>query len=129
MAHELGSDADLAALQGSWEQVAYEADGVANAPDEHGAPGALTTFHGNHFTVRTREGDVLLKGTFTLDATRIPKAVTWTDSIGEDVGKPLPASYILDGDYFAFIATDEGLPRPTVFRTGRAQVMRTFVRR
>lgn len=119
---------DLSALQGTWEQVAHEIGGIANARDEYGAPGALTTFEGTHFTVRTAEGTLMLEGTFVIDASTNPKSITWIDSIGDDAGKHLPASYILDGDNFVFIAADEGRSRPTVFRTELGQVMRTFVR-
>jgi uncharacterized protein (TIGR03067 family) len=119
---------DLAALQGSWEQVDLEADGVANPADEHGSPGALTTFTGNQFAVRTVEGNLLLEGEFTLDAATAPGSITWIDSMGSDKGKLLPASYQLDGDHFVFIAGDEGAPRPIVFRTAPGQTMRTFVR-
>ncbi|MEO7068803.1 MAG: TIGR03067 domain-containing protein [Rhodanobacter sp.] len=120
---------DLAALQGVWEQVALEADGVSEPLDEHGAPGALTTFVGQQFVVRTTEGEVLLEGSFTLDASTTPSSITWVDAIGVDQGKSLPASYVLAGDDFVFIAGDEGAPRPTVFRTGPGQTMRTFVRK
>ncbi|NVB84535.1 MAG: TIGR03067 domain-containing protein [Kofleriaceae bacterium] len=120
---------DLAALQGSWEQVALEVDGVANPPDAHSAPGAITTFVGHQFEVRTRDGSLLLAGTFTLDASTAPRSITWIDSMGEDTGKPLPAIYQLEGDRFVFVAGDEGSPRPRVFRTTAGQTMRTFVRR
>jgi UDP-N-acetylmuramoyl-L-alanine---L-glutamate ligase len=120
---------DLAALQGAWEQVAHEADGIVNPPDDLGAPGAITTFTGHHFAVRTPDGELLLEGSFTLDASLTPKAITWIDAIGPDAGKSLPASYVLEGDYFQFIAGDEGAPRPVVFRTSSGQTMRAFVRR
>ncbi|MEJ7601272.1 MAG: TIGR03067 domain-containing protein [Kofleriaceae bacterium] len=123
------SERDFAALQGSWEQVGLEADGVSDPPDTHGAPGALTTFVGNQFAVRTVDGSLLLAGTFMLDASTSPKSITWIDSIGSDMGKLLPASYDLEGDNFVFIAGDEGAPRPTVFETVPGQTMRTFVRR
>jgi len=123
------SERDLAALQGSWEQVGLEADGISDPPDIHGGPGALTTFLGDQFAVRSVDGDLLLAGTFTLDATTTPKSITWIDSMGPDMGKHLPASYKLDGDDFVFIAGDEGAPRPIVFETVPGQTMRTFVRR
>ena len=123
------SSRDLAALQGLWEQVDLEADGILNPPDELSPPGALTTIRDNHFAVRTTEGALLLEGTFTLDASATPKAINWIDSIGPDLGKQLPAIYKLDGDLFIFIAADEGAPRPTIFRTGPGQIMRTFARR
>jgi uncharacterized protein (TIGR03067 family) len=123
------SDRDVAALQGSWEQVGLEADGVSDPPDALTAPGALTTFVGNRFEVRTPAGTLLLAGTFTLDASTTPRSITWIDSMGEDLGRPLPAIYVLDGDSFVFIAGDAGAPRPSVFRTTPGQTMRTFVRR
>lgn len=119
---------DLAALQGAWEQVGMEADGIPDPPDDHGAPGALTLIRGNHFEVRTAAGELLLEGDFTLDASATPKAITWVDSMGTDAGRHLPASYRLEGDHFVFIAADEGAPRPTVFRTVPGQTMRRFVR-
>jgi uncharacterized protein (TIGR03067 family) len=125
----LEADHDLAALQGVWEQIDHEADGVANPPDEYAVPGALTTFAGNRFIVRTPEGELLLEGLFTLDASLEPKAVYWVDKIGADAGKVLPASYRLEGDHFVFIAAHEGAARPRVFKTEMDQTMRTFVRR
>ncbi|HET7664074.1 MAG TPA: TIGR03067 domain-containing protein [Rhodanobacteraceae bacterium] len=119
---------DLAALQGVWEQVAFEEDGVVDPPDTHGAPGALTLIEGQRFTVRTTEGQVLLKGSFTLDASTTPKSITWIDAMGADAGKRLPASYVLEGERFVFIAGNEGALRPTAFRTEPGQTMRGFVR-
>ncbi|SRR6266404_2205900 len=118
---------DLAALQGSWEQVDFEENSVANPPDETGAPGAITTFNQNHFAVRTADGALLLEGTFKLDDTA--KTIDWTDTIGPDAGKTLPAIYRLEGDCFVFIAADAGAPRPAEFRTRAGQTMRSFVRR
>ncbi|MEP7187167.1 MAG: TIGR03067 domain-containing protein [Rhodanobacter sp.] len=123
------SQRDLVLLQGAWERTRLEADGVVNPPDDHGAPGALTTFAGRNFSVRTIEGTLLLEGAFVLDASTRPKSISWIDSIGEDKGKPLPASYTLKDDRFEFIAGDEGTPRPTEFHTAVGQTMRTFVRR
>ena len=118
---------DLAALQGSWEQVDFEENGVLNPPDAHGASGAITTFNQNHFAVRTTDGALLLEGTFELNAAA--KTVDWTDTMGVDAGKTLPAIYKLDGDRFVFIAADAGALRPTEFRTRAGQTMRSFVRR
>jgi uncharacterized protein (TIGR03067 family) len=119
---------DLALLQGVWEQVGMEENGVRDPYDEHGAPGALTTIAGNHFSVHTVEGVLLLEGAFTLDASTTPRSITWIDAIGADRGKLLPASYTLDDGHFQFIAGDEGGPRPVEFRTTAGQTMRTFVR-
>ncbi|NVZ94487.1 TIGR03067 domain-containing protein [Pseudomonas sp. D6002] len=123
------SNADFQTLQGAWEQTALEDNGVLNPTDEHSAPGAITTISGDQFQVVTVDGEVLLAGSFTLDASTAPKSITWVDSMGEDAGKQLPASYRLEGDHFVFIAADEGMPRPTRFSTGPGQTMRTFVRK
>ena len=106
-----------------------EEDGVVDPPDMHGAPGAKASIIDNLFLVTTVEGHVLLEGIFELNAAIEPKSITWIDSIGPDAGKRLPASYILDGGHFVFIAADEGAPRPTVFRTKPGLTMRSFVRR
>lgn len=125
----LNTDPDLQALQGIWEQTALEDSGVLNPVDAHSAPGAITTIAGDRFEVTTVSGEVLLAGRFFLDSTTSPKRITWIDSMGDDAGKQLPASYRLEGDEFVFIAADEHMPRPSEFRTGPGQTMRTFVRR
>ena len=123
-------DPDYHMLQGVWEQIALEDNGVPNPVDDaHSDPGALTTISGDQFEVRTVTGEVLLAGRFLLDSATHPKSITWIDSIGEDAGKQLPASYRLEKNEFVFIAADEGMPRPIVFSTGPGQTMRTFVRR
>ncbi|MGY2253508.1 TIGR03067 domain-containing protein [Pseudomonas reactans] len=123
------TDPDFQALQGRWEQTSLEDSGVLNPIDAHSAPGAITTISGDCFEVKTVSGEVLLAGRFFLESSTLPKSITWIDSMGDDAGKHLPASYRLDGDEFVFIAADEGMPRPTTFRTGPGQTMRTFLRR
>jgi len=120
---------DLAVLQGSWEQVAFERDGSPDLPDDYGAPGLLTTFHRSHFSVRAANGTLLLEGEFELDAFTMPKAVDWIDATDPDADKRLLAIYKLEDDLFVFIAAEPGAPRPTQFRTAPGQVMRSFVRR
>ncbi|AMN80762.1 TIGR03067 domain-containing protein [Pseudomonas azotoformans] len=123
------SDPDVQALQGAWEQTSLEDSGVLNPVDAHSAPGAITTITGDRFEVKTVSGEVLLAGRFYLDSTAVPKRITWIDSISDDAGKHLPASYRLEANEFVFIAADENMPRPTLFSTGPGQTMRTFVRR
>lgn len=123
------ADPDFQALQGIWEQTSLEDSGVLNPVDAHSAPGAVTTITGDRFEVTTVNGEVLLAGRFFLDSSTAPKSITWIDAIGEDAGKPLPASYRLEADEFVFIAADEHMPRPMAFSTGPGQTMRTFVRR
>ena len=121
------TDFDL--LQGVWSQTYLEADGVAEPPDdEHTAPGAVCIFIGNEFQVVAPDSQLLLKGTFELDASTTPKSITWVDSIGKDAGKKLPAIYELDDKTFRFIAADQGEPRPTEFKTVVGLTMREFAR-
>lgn len=119
---------DLAALQGTWQQIAFEENGIPDAPDSTGAPDALTIIDGHRFRVLTLQGELLLEGRFTLDAAATPKAITWIDAMGPDAGLSLPASYRLDGDRFVFIAADAGAPHPSAFRTVPGLTMRSFVR-
>jgi len=124
------TEKDLALLQGTWEQVGVEANGIANPSDEYSAGSALATFEGNEFSVVSAEGAILLKGTFHLDATTIPRQATWIDAIGPDKGKQLPGIYNLSGDNFVFVAAgNERTAQPTDFRTESGQTMRRFVRR
>ncbi|TAN03750.1 MAG: TIGR03067 domain-containing protein [Rhodanobacteraceae bacterium] len=122
------SERDLKLLQGVWRQIAFEENGIVDAPDDHGAPGALTTIDGHHFSVRTSTRALLLEGRFSLDATASPKAITWTDTMGPDAGRQLSAIYRLEDDRFVFIAADADMPRPTEFRTRPGLTMRSFVR-
>ena len=121
---------DFTALQGAWEQLDFEANGIARPPNDYpGSLGSITTFADNSFSVCAADGALLLAGTFKIDASSSPKSVDWTDSIGTDAGKTLRAIYKLDGDHFVFIAADPGAPRPSIFRTSPGLTMRTFVRR
>lgn len=124
------TEKDLELLQGTWEQVGVEADGIANPSDEYSAAGTLTIFDRDEFSVVSAEGSVLLKGKFRLDATTIPRQATWVDEIGPDAGKHLPGIYNLSGDNFVFVAAgEEAASKPTDFRTETGQTLRRFVRR
>ena len=124
------TEKDLELLQGTWEQVGIEADGIANPSDEYSAAGTLTIFDRDEFSVVSAEGNVLLKGKFRLDATTIPRQATWVDEMGPDAGKHLPGIYNLSGDNFVFVAAgEEAASKPTDFRTETGQTLRRFVRR
>jgi uncharacterized protein (TIGR03067 family) len=106
---------DLERLQGTWRQTSGDSD--------YGE--GMTTFAGTHFTVR--DGDrITLEGDFAID--EHVKTIDWTDSIGSDTGKIVPAIYRLDDDHFTFVAAHAGMPRPKAFEPGPGEVMRSFVR-
>jgi uncharacterized protein (TIGR03067 family) len=118
---------ELEKIQGTWRQVAHEREGVVSPPDELGREPRVT-FVGNTFAVRLGDGTIAIKGTFELDPSRTPKAVDWTDTFGPDAGKTFLAIYTLEADRLVFCAADEGLARPTVFRTGLGQDLRVSER-
>lgn len=119
---------DLQNLQGTWKQTRFEENGVIDPPDVHGGRGTITTIDGETFAVHRPDGELLLAGRFLLDATTTPRSITWIDSMGDDAGKPLPASYVIEGDSFVFIAADEGMARPIEFVTSPGLTLRGFVR-
>jgi uncharacterized protein (TIGR03067 family) len=117
----------MRALQGEWRQVECEADGVANPAESYGVDPAVTIL-GNTFEVRHSDGTVVIQGAFTIDPSRDPKEIDWTDTFGADAGKTFPGIYRLAGDTFIFCAADAGQPRPNAFRTQTGQVLRVHQR-
>ena len=118
---------EMKKFQGTWKQIAYERDGVTEPLDEQGWEPRVT-FTGDAFVVTLADGSIPIKGTYKLDPTQQPKAVDWTDSIGEDAGKTLLAIYTLDADRLVFCAAYPGENRPTEFRTRPGQVLRVSER-
>lgn len=120
-------DEELRKFQGTWVQIRCEADGVENPPDEFGDQ-PLTTFSGNTYVVTLPDGKVVLEGHFTIDPSREPSAVDWTDTCGTDRNRTFPAIYAFNGDQLMFVAADEGRERPKVFRSGRGETLRVHRR-
>jgi uncharacterized protein (TIGR03067 family) len=126
--HACKHDAEeMRKFQGTWRQIAYEKDGVADHPDEQGWE-PRCTFTDDTFVVTLADGSIPIKGSFKLHPDQEPKAVDWMDSIGEDAGKTLLAIYSLEGDRLTFCAAAPGLERPTEFRTRPGQVLRVSQR-
>ena len=117
------SDRDITLLQGTWEQVAHEANGTACIPDEF--TDAVTNFHGNEYSVTRPDGTVLVRGTIRLDATTIPRQAVLVREAGLDKGRIFPAIYSLSGDNLVLAAAnDDRATRPTDFRTDIGQFLR-----
>jgi uncharacterized protein (TIGR03067 family) len=119
---------EIAKFQGTWKQIGYEKDGVKEPQDEEEGWQPRTTFVGNTFVVTIADGSTLIKGTFTVDPTKEPKTVDYTDTFGADAGKTFPAIYFFEGDRLVFCAADSGQERPTAFKTRRGEVLRVHVR-
>jgi uncharacterized protein (TIGR03067 family) len=118
---------ELQRFRGVWKQIAYERDGIKQSLDEQGWEPS-TTFTDSEFVVTLADGSVPIRGTYRIDPFQNPKAVDWTDTIGEDAGKTLLAIYSLQGDRFTFCAAYPGLARPTEFRARPGQVLRVLQR-
>jgi uncharacterized protein (TIGR03067 family) len=114
---------EMKKLQGVWQQIAYERDGVSDPPDEQGLE-PTTTFVGDRFVVTVADGSTPIRGTYRLDPTKNPKTVDWLDAVGEDAGRTIPGIYSLEGDRFVFCAAYAGQERPTEFRTRPGEVLR-----
>jgi uncharacterized protein (TIGR03067 family) len=114
-------------LQGTWQQIECEANGVKNPPEDYGLH-LISIFTHDTFVVTRADGSIVINGTFTLDPTQHPKAIDWTDTFGTDAGKTFPAIYTLDEQRFIFCASDDGQPRPTEFRTKDGEVLRILQR-
>ena len=122
------TERDLALLQGTWQQVAEEVDGVTGVRSEASAADTLTIFAGNEFAMAAADGKVLLKGTVRLDATTIPRQAVWVESA--DKGKAMPAIYSVSENSLVFAAAnDDRAATPTDFRTEIGQILRRFVRK
>ena len=114
---------EIKSLQGTWKQIGYEKDGVAEPFDEQGWEPQLT-ITGDKFVVSLANGRIPFEGTYKLNPTRQPKAIDWTDAIGEHAGKTSLAIYSLEGDKFVFCVAAPGRERPVELRTRPGQVLR-----
>ena len=118
---------ELRRFRGEWKQIRYERDGVSDPLDERGW-NPLTTFTDDEFIVTLADGTIPIRGTYRIDPLQTPKTVDWTDTLGDDAGKPLLAIYRLEDDRLTFCAAYPGLARPTAFRTRPGQVLRVLQR-
>jgi uncharacterized protein (TIGR03067 family) len=119
---------EIEKFQGTWQQIAYERDGVAEPQDDEQGWQPRTTFVGNTFVVTIADGSNPIKGTFTVDPTQDPKAVDYTDTFGADSGKTFPAIYYFEDDRLVFCAAASDQERPKSFKTKRGEVLRVNVR-
>jgi uncharacterized protein (TIGR03067 family) len=122
-------DADLTKLQGTWQQVHYERDGVVQPVDEEQGWSPVTLIAGNRFSVTIADGSVLLEGTFSHLEAQDPKAIDWLDESGPYASDhPILAIYEVTATSFAFCAAYDGAARPSRFATGPGQVLRRMKR-
>jgi uncharacterized protein (TIGR03067 family) len=115
---------DMKRFQGTWQQIAYERDGVKEPLDEEHGWEPRVTFTGDTFVVTLADGSIPIKGTFQLDPSQEPKALDLTDTFGQDAGKTFLAIYSLECNRMVFCAADAGQERPKEFKTWPGQVLR-----
>jgi uncharacterized protein (TIGR03067 family) len=107
---------DKERLQGAWRPVSGERGGQAQADaKEH-----LLTFDGDTFRIQ-RGDQLVVKGTFTLDPSKTPKAITMKVTEGrreEDKGKEVRGIYELTEGTLKWCTAEPGSEdRPTEFAT------------
>jgi uncharacterized protein (TIGR03067 family) len=114
-AQEEATKKDLEQIQGTWRLVSREKDGKADAADT--IKDFLMINEGNKFTFKGTSGAGATKGTFTLDATKKPKAMDRTPGDGPQKGKTLLGIYSLEGDTLKICVSLAGKERPGEFAT------------
>lgn len=120
---------DLEKLQGKWQQVLYERDGIVEPADEEEGWRPLTEIVGNRFSVTIEDGSVILEGVFNIIEGQKPEAIDWLDETGPYASDhPILAVYEVSDEHFVFCAAYDGARRPTEFKTGPGQVLRRFKR-
>jgi uncharacterized protein (TIGR03067 family) len=118
---------DLEKMQGDWAATSYVRDGQ-KLPDDD-AQALFRTVKGNAYTV-FRYSKVIGKGTFTLDATKKPRAIDALPAGGPPGAKPLPGIYEWDGDGYKVCFAPPGQDRPTTFTAaaGSGHTLTVWVR-
>jgi uncharacterized protein (TIGR03067 family) len=108
---------DSDALQGTWRPVSAERGGQEQGDD---AKQHTLAFEGDKFTVK-RNDEVMVKGTFKLDASKKPRTIDMTVTEGrrdDDKGKKILGIYELDKDSLKWCTAEPGgEERPKEFAT------------
>jgi uncharacterized protein (TIGR03067 family) len=104
------SKVDLDQMQGSWQAIAMERDGLKIPEDD--AQALFRTVKGNEYTVY-RYDQAVGKGTFQIDATKKPKTIDAAPA----KGKPMLGIYEINGNIFKVCFAMPGQMRPTDFTT------------
>jgi len=118
---------DMEKMQGEWTMASGERNGQA-IPDEF-VQSLKRTIKGNQYTVK-REDEVINGGTYTIDATKSPKAIDLKVTEGQAAGQEMHGIYELDGDTIKICYANPGKPRPTEFtaKEGSEQTLATWKR-
>jgi uncharacterized protein (TIGR03067 family) len=107
---------ELARLQGTWQLISAESNGV-KAPEER-VKQTRVTITGNTHTVRFGDQVLAHDVRFEIDPTKTPKEVTDTINDGPNKGKQILGIYRLEGDMLTSCVAPPGKERPTEFTAG-----------
>jgi len=128
MTKEVALKNEMNKFQGNWIQIAYERSGLKEPLDDEEGWTPRTIFKGDSFIVTISDGTTPIKGTFKIDPGNEPKHIEYTDTFGQYAGETYRGIYYFDEDILVFCVGDNLEERPTEFKTGPGQVMRTFRR-
>jgi uncharacterized protein (TIGR03067 family) len=117
---------ELKKLEGTWEIVSYEKDGL-KIPDELLKELPRVTFKGNTYTWSddNRPGKIA-----KIDPTKKPKTIDYEVTGGDDKGQIELGIYTLEGDTFMDCFAPHGKDRPTEFsaKEGSGQTLIKYKR-
>jgi uncharacterized protein (TIGR03067 family) len=126
-AEEDAARKDLERMQGNWAAVSMVSDGF-RLPDDD-AQALFRTIKEDKYTV-FRFDRPIGKGTFTLDATKMPQAIDAVPDAPGGKGKPMLGIYRIDGDKLELCFAAPGKERPKIFesKTGSGQTSSAWTR-
>ena len=119
-------DAELERLQGEWNIIFLEVDGMTPAPSVYA--GATIEVQGDKFT--TRAMGAVYGGTIEMNAEVVPNEFRMKFTEGPEKGNTNNGIYELDGDRWRFCLNFKGGPAPTEFATspGSGRALETLNR-
>jgi len=111
---------DLEKFQRNWQLTSAERDGK-KTPDEE-AKKIKLTIQGNQFVLR-KDGVIISEGTMTLDASKKPRTIDETITVGPNKGKVFSAIYEIDDEHHKICFAASGKERPTEFSSASGQLL------
>lgn len=111
---EPGAKPDLEKLQGEWTMVMGEIEGQA-MPEQMRT--VMRRVAKDDETTITMAGQLFMKAKFTVDPSKMPKAIDYNMTGGPTSGKTQLGIYEIDGERVKFCFASPGKDRPTNFKT------------
>jgi uncharacterized protein (TIGR03067 family) len=110
-----GGGDDLKAMQGSWTATIAEMNGKA-PPDDVAKLKLLLIVEGEKYRVMHND-EPISAGTLKLDATKTPRTIDATHTVGPTKGMVQKGIYEIKGDTMTAVFAKPGKDRPTEFKT------------